>query len=476
VCSNVSQFSETVKDRSWRGWKTTLLFYKRNFEDHFLVTEKRIRLGLKVMSRTINIYWGWYVVLGAFVMLGVNYGSRYSFGVFVGSMFEDYGWSMSTISLAATANLIMYALGGVLWGRVIDRASPRWVITAGVIMSSLGFLGASTATSPMQLYLYYGVLCGFGGSCFGLVVCSSSVGKWFIRKQGVAVGIGTMGIGLGTLLLPALAGWMVKHYGWRPGFLTLGATLLVLGILVSQTLMRKSTPERHGLYPDGERGEQCRRAADDGNNEYISTSIQRIFRDSRFWVLTFCYSAGSFVSLMMFVHQVAYAANLGIDHVVAAASLGILGVSSIFGRFFYGWLCDRLRDPRHAGQVGFFVMAVGMAILICASSPTLFYFYAVIFGFGYGSLAPMPPILLAHRFGRKILGSAYGLLSFFLAGFGSIGPVMGGFIYDFTGSYDYAWIINCTLLVLGMTSLCFLKSNEQHAAARTGLSGRRPLF
>ena len=407
-----------------------------------------------------TVYWGWYVVMGAFVMLGVNYGSRYSFGVFVGSMFDDYQWSMSIISLASTINLIMYALGGVILGRLIDRTAPRWIMTAGVILSSLGYWGVSTAASPVMLYLYFGVFCGLGGSCFGLVVCGASVGKWFVRKRGVAVGIGTMGIGLGTLLMASWAGWIVKHFSWQSGFLALGGTIFLAGILVSQTLMRKSTPEMHGMLPDGRTWEQCRQDDDCAAGDPENRSAGWIFRDSRFWVLVFCYSAASMVVLMMFVHQVAYAVKLGIDHVLAASSLGILGVSSIFGRFFYGWLSDRLRDPRLAGQIGFFIMALGMMILIKAQTPGFFYLYAVIFGFGYGSLAPMPPILLAHRFGRHILGSTYGAASFFLAGLGSLGPLLGGFIFDATGSYDFAWMINGVLLIVGMLALFLLKKKR----------------
>lgn len=111
-----------------------------------------------------GFYWGWYVVLGAFLILGINYGARYSFGA---------------------------------------------------------------------------------------VVCNSSVAKWFIRKRGMAIGVASIGIGAATMVLAPLAGWVVKVYGWRVGFLGLGGIVLVVGVGLSQWFMGKTRPEDYGLLPDG---------------------------------------------------------------------------------------------------------------------------------------------------------------------------------------------------------------------------------
>jgi len=71
-------------------------------------------------------------------------------------------------------------------------------------------------------------------------------------------------------------------------------------------------------------------------------------------------------------------------------------------------------------------MTSGMYILLNTSTVGTLYAYALVFGFGYGSLAPMMPVLLSDRFGRDVLGSSYGLLTFFTAGVGgSIGPRVG---------------------------------------------------
>ncbi len=94
-------------------------------------------------------------------------------------------------------------------------------------------------------------------------------------------------------------------------------------------------------------------------------------------------------------------------------------------------------------------------------SVAMLYAYTIVFGFGYGSITPMIPILLADRFGRDVLGSAYGLLIFFSAGIGgSVGPMIGGIIYDRTGSYNHAWQFSIAVFILIAFLMPALKPRE----------------
>ena len=395
-----------------------------------------------------KVFWGWFVVAGAFAILSISYGSKYCFGIFVKPMFTEFQWPMSAISLAASINLFMYAAGGVLSGWLLDRMAPKWIMTIGSLITAAGFVLTTFASTPIQLYLTYGVLCGLGASGIGVVVANSSVGKWFVRKRGVAVGIASMGIGLGTMLLTPLAGYIVKYYDWRNGFITFGVLVFVIGVGLSQILMGKTNPEAYGLQPDGD----ARREKPTGlstDHRVPVVSLMPVLIDRRFWILVVCFSMAIMAEMMAFVHQVTYAVGYGIDKIAAASSVGAIGIASIFGRFFFGWLSDRLNDPKYAACLGFIVMAVGMFILMKTTTVTQLFVYALFFGFGYGSLAPMMPILLADRFGRYVLGAVYGWLTFFAVGFGgACGPILGGLIYDTSGSYAGAWLLNLVILLL----------------------------
>ncbi|MBE9547182.1 MAG: MFS transporter, partial [Proteobacteria bacterium] len=314
------------------------------------------------MKEKRGIYWGWFVVLGAFLILSINYGSRYCFGIFIKPMSLEYQWSRSVISIAASINILLYAIGGILSGRLLDRMAPKWIMTIGGVITAAAFILAGFVKTPWQFYLVYGLLCGAGSACIGVVVSSSYVGKWFIKKRGVAIGITTIGIGFGTMVLTPLAGYIVKNYGWQTGFIFLGVMVFVIVVTFPQLLMGRTKPEDYGLLPDGEEGVKLS-STPAGDVDVPSLSMVPVLTDSRFWILTLCYTLAIMAEMSAFVHQVPYAVENNIGKVVAASSLGIIGGASIFGRFFFGWLSDRIKDAKYSASLGFLIMAVGMFIL-----------------------------------------------------------------------------------------------------------------
>jgi len=409
-----------------------------------------------------TLFWGWWVVVGAFLILSMNYGSRYCFGIFVRPMFSEYQWSVSIISIAASINLLIYSIGGIVSGWLLDRMAPKWIMTAGALLTAVGFIVTSIIRTPAQLYLSYGILCGIGSAGIGVVVSSSSVGKWFIRKRGVAIGISTMGIGFGTMALTPIAGLIVENYAWRSGFIFFGILIPLVGVTVSQILMGRRNPEVYGLHPDGDPPRSP--AAQDVFSDPPQTpapSVKPVLRNSRFWIMVICFSAAVMTAMMAFVHQVSFAIDNDIDKIIAASSIGAIGIASIFGRYFFGWFSDRLQDAKYSAFLGFLVMAAGMVILTNTSSVVLLIVYAAVFGFGYGSLAPMMPVLVADRFGRYVLGATYGWLIFFVGGVGgALGPLVGGLIYDIFGSYTYAWQLNILLLIAAACGILALKPRD----------------
>ena len=397
-----------------------------------------------------GLFWGWYVVLGAFLIQAINYGARYSFGVFVKPMAEEYLWSRSVISAGMSVMVLAYGISGIFAGRLVDRIAPRWIITAGATLMAAGLFLTLLIREPWQFYVTYGVFGGLGAACLGVVVCNSSVGKWFVRKRGLAIGIASIGVGAGTMATVPLAGYVVKVYGWQMGFAAIGVFVLVIGVGLSQWLMGKTKPEDYGLRPDG--GSTESGPASDPEPFAVPSgrpSLRPVLRNSQFWIMVVCYSLAVMAEMSAMVHQVPYALDRQIDKVAAASSLGMIGMASIFGRFFFGWLCDRLRDAKYASALGFFFMAVGMFLLTRTTTVTTLFVYALLFGFGYGSITALMPFLLADRFGRHILGASYGLQVFFVMAIGgATGPMITGYIYDLTGSYANAWLMNLAALVI----------------------------
>ena len=109
-------------------------------------------------------------------------------------------------------------------------------------------------------------------------------------------------------------------------------------------------------------------------------------------------------------------------------------------------------------------MVAGVFLLIYARTPAVLYVYAMLFGFGYGSMAPMMPVLLADRFGRHVLGASYGMLTFFITIGGGVGPLLGGMIYDHFGGYDVAWKLGLAALSAAMVLILFMKRRSESSS------------
>jgi MFS family permease len=410
-------------------------------------------------SKSPRLFWGWVVVAGGFVLMSVSYGARYSFGVFVEPLTVENGWSRSVVSITASINLLAYALGGILSGRLLDRAAPRWVATAGAVIGAAGFLLCAYVTSPLGLYLAYGVLYGFGSSWTGTVVVNSSVGKWFVERRGLAIGIASMGTSFGTITITPLTAWLIERFSVQAGFLAMGGLLLVLGTLIAQIMLGRTVPEAYGLRPDGNAppAPRPRLAPRTVASEPLPTG-RGIRGDSRFWLLVSCHGTAVMAAMMAFVHQVPYAIGNGIERFAAAASLSVMGVSGLIGQFFFGWVSDRIGDPKYSAVLGYLVMAAGTVLLLLSRTAESLYAYAAVFGFGYGCLGPLLPIIAADRFGRLNIGAVFGLLTFFVVGVGgAVGPLLGGVVYDLTGSYRVAWLMNLALLVVSAIGIATLK-------------------
>ncbi|HEY5498230.1 MAG TPA: MFS transporter, partial [Syntrophales bacterium] len=342
---------------------------------------------------------------------------------------------------------------------MVDRIAPRWIVTGGAVIAAVSLMLTAFVQEPWQFYLVYGLLLGIGSSGLGVVAINSSVGKWFIRKRGTALGITTMGVSFGTVALTPLAGVIVKDFNWQTGFLVLGIITLIIGVSLSQLFFRKTRPEDHGMLPDGEtRPELVVKI--DAIQEPTRLRFGDMCGDKRFQVLALSFGLAMMVLMTVFVHQVAFAIDQGIDRVLAASSLAAVGLAGFTGQFFFGWLSDRIRDPKYASFLGMVFMLAGLVVLLQVTSARGLFFYAVIFGFGYGSLAPLMPILLADRFGRHVLGSVYGFVTLFLGIGGSIGPYLAGLMYDRFGSYTYVWQAEIVIMIFVAAYILTLKPKE----------------
>jgi MFS family permease len=161
-----------------------------------------------------------------------------------------------------------------------------------------------------------------------------------------------------------------------------------------------------------------------------------------------------FGSQMILAHLVNYATDLGIDPLVAATFVSIIGAVSIAGRLSTGVGADRIGIHNTLILTRLF-LAISFAIVIFSRPLWSFYLFAVAFGLPYGGEIPQIPLYVSRYFGSRNLAALVGLCVFVTNIGGALGPWLAGTIFDATRSYEWAFIAG-GLAALGSLGLVLI--------------------
>ncbi|GLU35140.1 MFS transporter [Trinickia caryophylli] len=374
-----------------------------------------------------KLFHGWVVVAAAFAVTFIGFGCAYTFSSFVQPLQAEFGASRGSVALVfSIAGFLYFALGAAS-GPLADRWGTKRLAVAGMLLVGAGFALASHANTIAAVYAFYGLGIGLGvGTAF--VPTVGVVQRWFVRRRAFASGLAVSGIGVGTLVMPPLATWLIARFGWRETYLLLGIVAAAIG--TGMALLLEDDPRRRGLLPDGDAPDSDQASAPPTSG----VPLARAWRSPRFIGLYAACLASSLGVFVPFVHLVPFA----IDHHVSAARavllFGAIGAGSTAGRVLLGNVADRI------GRDTFLVvvyagMAVTLAIWAAAASWWMLMLFALSFGLFYGGWVAVLPAIVADHFGGRHVGAIIGALSTSVAIGTLVGPSAAGFAFDKTHSY-----------------------------------------
>ncbi len=398
-----------------------------------------------------RVFFGWFVVGGAFTILFLGFGIAYSFASFFDGFEADFEASRGDISLIfSIAGFLYFSLGAVS-GPLSDRLGARPVVAFGIILIALGLFMASFAVSLWQVYLTYGAAVGVGIG-FSYVPSVGVLQRWFVRRRGFATGLAVAGIGVGTLAAPPICRLLVESLGWRETFQVLSAGVLLLGLLAAWLLF--PNPMVRGLYPDGDTTPIGEAASSSG------TSLREALASYPFWLLFFSSTIISLGLFVPFVHLVKFSVDHGHEQSWAILLISLIGVGSMSGRLTLGGLADRF--GRHRSVVTMFLgMASVQAWWYLSTSFWALAMLAVLFGLFYGGYVALAPALAADYFGARNVSGIIGLQYSGTAIGNLIGPVAAGFTFDVTQTYDLPIALSASTGFLAVAVILMLPSPDR---------------
>ena len=420
-------------------------------------------------NQSKKFFYGWWIVFACFMCLFIAYGSRYSFGVFFKPMSKEFGWTRAMTAGTFTVSTILYGLVSPFIGKCVDKFGAKMVIIIGALIAGIGYGLIYFTESIFQFYIFYSFILTIGIVATALVPCNAVTAKWFTKRRATAMGIISIGMGIGPFLLINVAGWMIKGYGWRMSFVLLGVVVFLVISAVSFFLIRND-PKEMGLLPDGRYPERepsgtVQPAASVPKTDAESWTMKSALTTSTFWYISLCYFFFLFVFASFMVHGVPFATDIGHSAAVAAFALSLLTGCSLGGRLLGGWLGDRF-PIRYI--LAFFILVDALVIavfigVIGVKTAVLLYAFMALFGLAYGAVTPLISAVTANAFGAASFGTIYGgVILIGTIGMG-IGPVIAGYVYDKFGSYYPAFMGFSIIMLIAMILAIVTKPPKKSA-------------
>jgi MFS family permease len=373
----------------------------------------------------------------------------YAFAVFIVPMSADLGWSKATITGAFSIAHLISGAAAIPLGRWIDRHGARGVMTGGAVLGTLGLLAWSRVTSVPAFYAVWLVI-GIASTAVFYEPAFVVIATWFRRDRGRALTLLTLMGGFASIVFVPLTTYLVERVGWRPALVWLAVIYAVLAILPNALVLRRR-PADLGLEPDGRRGPEYD-VHDLATEPERSMDARDAIRSRAFLWLTVAFALSGFATIAVTVHLVPLLRERGFSPAFAGAAMGMLGVMALPGRLIFTPLGGRWPRP-NVTAVGFALGAVAAVALLLGRGSLATWMFVVLFGVGFGAIAPARAALLAEAFGPARYGEISGVLTFVLSLARALAPVGTSLLYEASQAgpfraYD-AVIVSWLLLALG---------------------------
>jgi OFA family oxalate/formate antiporter-like MFS transporter len=387
----------------------------------------------------------WSVVAGA-VIVQLCLGIIYAWSVFASPLKSQYHLTQTETQIIFSLGLASFATMMVFAGKWQDKKGPRIVATLGGAVLGLGYLvGGLSGGSFAILALGIGVM-GGAGIGLGYVCPIAACVKWFPDKRGLVTGIAVAGFGAGAWVFGRVGEMFIGSSGLLSAFIYLGLILVILVVAGSQLL--KNPPE--GWKPKGWNPPEKK------NGKRKEYEWRGMMSTRQFWMLWTMFTFGALAGLMVIGNLTNIGKFFGLGAVATGAMfVGILAIFNGAGRVAWGVISDKIGRNR-AMMIMFLLQGAMMLFFVnMGSSELLFAVASAWAGFNFGGNFALFPSATADFFGTKNLGRNYAMV-FTSYGVGGIaGPILGGMVFDATGSYLWAFL-PAGVLCLAAAGMAFL--------------------
>jgi MFS family permease len=428
----------------------------------FLERKRKFEPMEKSAGRGPVIHYGWFVMaMGMLTTIGAHGFGRMAYTLILPSMKDGLHFSYAQLGLLGTGNFLGYLSLAIVGGFWAAKFGARIVITLALVLMGITMIMTGLAQS-FRFAFAMRLLTGFGNGA-AYVPAMALGSAWFAAKRrGLATGIVSAGIGVGTLIAGILVPYILQSYGpegWRFCWYYLGGAVIMICGFVGVFI--RSRPEEKGLSPIG--SEEGIAALRPGREETGVTALQWewIYRVKGMWVLGLVYFMYGCSYIIYMTFFAAYLIKeMGLSHSQAGGLWALVGGLSIFCGIIWGGVSDLL-GRRYGSALAYLALAFAYALLALIKSSPGFYCSAVIFGLSAWSLPTIMAAAAGDYVGARLAPAGLGFITLFFGIGQALGPALGGYLADATHSFVAPFLFAAAVSFLGAFLSLYLKKPQR---------------
>ena len=375
----------------------------------------------------------WMLLLVASAILMVTMGARQTIGLFIAPLNSATGLGIVAISLAAAIGQFSWGLAQPIFGALADRFGPGRVVALGGLVLAAGIALTPFVRTEFQLIVTLGVLTaiGAGAGSFSILI-GAVLQRLPAERRSFAAGLINAGGSFGQFVFAPLLQVIIIGFGWVTALLTMAAFCLAT-VPLAWPLRGRGGP---------------RTAAGTGEALTLGAQLRVASRDTSYWCLHLGFFTCGFHVAFLVTHLPGQVQLCGLNPLVSANSLALIGLANVVGSLGIGWLGGRQRMKLLLFGV-YFTRAVAVLAFMAAPKTALtFYVFAVVLGLTWLSTVPPTAGLVGKLFGVRYLATLFGLTLFSHQIGGFFGAWLGGLAVARFGDYTWMWYADAGLALL----------------------------
>jgi predicted MFS family arabinose efflux permease len=377
------------------------------------------------------------ILIGASLMLTLSMGLRQSLGIFLQPLTHDIGISVSQFTLALAVQNLAWGFLQPLAGAMTVRYGFRPIMVVGALLYIAGLALMASAQGLVSIMIGGGVLIGTSLACTAAAIAMSVAARAVPETvRSTVLGIVSAAGSLGALLSAPLGQMLNEGFGWRVGL----AGFVVLSVAMIPAAWFAGKVDAIALPKP---------SADDIGSTNAATAVKTAFGNASFVVMTCAYLVCGMQLVFLTTHLPSYLLICGLDPMLSAQTLGMIGGFNVLGSLFFGWAGQRWNKLALLGAI-YILRSLALAwYFMLPATPASTLLFGAIMGFLWMGVGPLVAGAVAEMFGLRWQAMIQGL-AFMSHQIGSfLGAYGGGLIYDSLGSYTMAWRIGVALGLAG---------------------------